>query len=83
MSSRSIKTAKGQSPLDSLPPEMRAEAEARAAARANATPNEAIKVDKKEPTEVTPKATPGLLGAGAAANALRGIRGRQQDALDQ
>ena len=78
MSSRSIKTAKGQSPLDSLPPAMRAEAEARAAARASATPNEAIKIDKKAPeaSDVAVKPTPGLLGDGLAAGAARAIRAR-------
>lgn len=62
------------SALDRLDPARRAEAEARAKARAGVD-NEAIKT--KEPTEIKAKATPGLLGTGAAAGAARAIRGRK------
>lgn len=61
--------------LKRLDPSRRAEAEARAKARSGVD-NEAIKV--KEPTLVTPKATPGLLGTGAAAGAARALRTRKQ-----
>jgi len=67
------------SALNRLDPSRRAEAEARAASR-KGVDNEAIKVDSeaKKPTPVEPKATPGLLGGGAAAGAARGLRTRKQ-----
>jgi hypothetical protein len=78
MSGRSNWEAK-TSVLNRLDPSRRAEAEARAKARASRPTNEAIVVgpqNPRKPTSVEPKATPGLLGSGAATNAMRKIRSR-------
>ena len=65
--------------LNRLDPSRKAEAEARAKARSSRETNEAIVVgpqNPRKPTSVEPKATPGLLGSGAATNAMRKIRSR-------